>query len=93
MIIDAHNHPNWHGHDASPNLFADLSAGSGLKAIARDRQFGFDFLIEFADRLLFGRDFFDSRLMDHLKDLNLPEDVFARITCRNAQRLLDCYLD
>ena len=76
-----------------PNLFADLSAGSGLKAIARDRQFGYDFLIEFADRLLFGRDFFDSRLMDHLEDLQLPDDVFSRITCRNAQRLLDRYLD
>ncbi|MDA0336021.1 MAG: amidohydrolase family protein, partial [bacterium] len=76
-----------------PNLYADLSAGSGLKAIDRDRQFGHDFLVEFADRLLFGRDYFDSRLMDHLKDLQLPDDVFARITCGNAQRLLDSYLD
>ena len=76
-----------------PNLYADLSAGSGLKAIDRDRQFGHDFLVEFADRLLFGRDYFDSRLMDHLKDLQLPDDVFARITCDNAQRLLDSYLD
>lgn len=76
-----------------PNLYADLSAGSGLRAIARDRDFGRDFLIEFSARLLFGRDYFDSRLMDHLTQLQLPEDVFARITCKNASRLLDSYLD
>jgi hypothetical protein len=31
--------------------------------------------------------------MDHLLDLELPEDVFGRITCHNASRLLDTYLD
>lgn len=76
-----------------PNLYADLSAGSGLRAIARDRDYGRSFLIEFSDRLLFGRDFFDTRLMDHLVSLALPEDIFARLTCENAQRLLDRYLD
>ena len=35
-----------------PNLYADLSAGSGLKAIDRGREFGRQFLVEFSDRLL-----------------------------------------
>jgi hypothetical protein len=35
-----------------PNLYADLSAGSGLKAIDRDREFGRQFLVECSDRLL-----------------------------------------
>ena len=52
-----------------PNLYADLSAGSGLRALQRDRAFGREFLIEFQDKLLFGRDYFDTRLMDHLADL------------------------
>ena len=75
------------------NLYADLSAGSGLTAISRDRQFGRQFLIDFKDKLLFGRDYFDTRLMDYLQELNLPQDVFEQITYKNAQRLLTTYLD
>ena len=41
------------------------------------------------DRLLFGRDYFDTRLMDYLLSLDLPPDAFAKITYQNAQRLLD----
>jgi len=75
------------------NLYADLSAGSGLKALQRDRNFGRDFLIEFQDKLLFGRDYFDTRLMDFLLELELPQQVFAKIASQNAQRLLASYLD
>ena len=74
------------------NLWADLSAGSGLKAISREREFGRAFLIEFQDKLLFGRDYFDTRLMDYLLELELPPDAFEKITYKNAQRLLDSYL-
>ena len=70
------------------NLYADLSAGSGLTAISRDPDFGKAFLIEFQDRLLFGRDYFDTRLMDFLQEVDLPEDVFDKITYKNAQKLL-----
>ena len=49
------------------NLYADLSAGSGLTAISRDEAYGRQFLIEFQDCLLFGRDYFDTRLMDYLQ--------------------------
>jgi len=70
------------------NLYADLSAGSALTAISRDRAFGRAFLIEFQDKLLFARDYFDTRLMDYLLELDLPEDAFDKITYQNAQRLL-----
>ncbi|MFT5368702.1 MAG: putative TIM-barrel fold metal-dependent hydrolase [Candidatus Latescibacterota bacterium] len=70
------------------NLYADLSAGSALTAISRDETFGRAFLIEFQDKLLFGRDYFDTRLMDYLQGLNLPEEAFDKITYQNAQKLL-----
>ena len=70
------------------NLYADLSAGSGLTAISRDEAFGRQFLIDFQDSLLFGRDYFDTRLMDYLQRLNLPKEAFDKITYQNAQKLL-----
>ena len=75
------------------NLYADLSAGSALNAISRDPQFGERFLIEFQDKLLFGRDYFDTRLIDFLNQLNLPGEAFDKIAYQNAQRLLSTYLD
>ncbi|MDP6359903.1 MAG: amidohydrolase family protein [Planctomycetota bacterium] len=70
------------------NLYADLSAGSGLKALMRNKEYGRKFLIQFQDRLLFGRDCFDSRLMDFLLKAKLPQKAFDKITHQNAQRLL-----
>ena len=40
----------------SPNLHADLSAGSGLNALTRDRAFALEFVERFQDKLLFGTD-------------------------------------
>ena len=76
-----------------PNLYADLSAGSALNALARDRAFSAAFLVEFQDKLLFGRDYFDTRLMDFLLEMDLPAAVFEKISWRNAQGLLENYLD
>lgn len=39
-----------------PNLLGDLSARSGLNALTRDPEFGFGFIEEFQDRLLFATD-------------------------------------
>ena len=39
-----------------PNLWADISAGSGLNALTRDPAFGLEFLDRFQDRLMFGTD-------------------------------------
>jgi predicted TIM-barrel fold metal-dependent hydrolase len=71
-----------------PNLYADLSAGSALTALSRDRAFTVDFLLEFQDRLLFGRDYFDSRMADFLNSLALAEDVLGKIYAGNALRLV-----
>ena len=72
---------------AHPNLYADLSAGSGLNALKRDPVFAHDFLIEFQDRLLYGRDDFNNNLQEFLATLNLPGEVWAKITWQNAERL------
>ncbi len=75
-----------------PNLYADLSAGSGLRALQRDFEFSRKFLTEFQDRLLFGRDYFDTKLMDFLIELSLDPEAFKKITFKNAERLLSSYL-
>ncbi|MEM7536425.1 MAG: amidohydrolase family protein [Chloroflexota bacterium] len=70
-----------------PNLYADLSAGSALRALSRDREFSKDFLIEFQDRLLYGRDCFDNRCQELLNGLDLSETVLQKIYADNALRL------
>lgn len=39
-----------------PNLYCDLSAGSGYGAMSRDPEFAYRFIEEFSDRLMFGTD-------------------------------------
>jgi predicted TIM-barrel fold metal-dependent hydrolase len=75
------------------NLFADLSAGSGANAISRDLEFGREFLIRRADRILFGTDFLAPKqdvpqfeLFE--KQLDLPADVQAKVFRDNARKLL-----
>jgi len=59
-----------------------------LNAITRDPAFGRQFLIDFADRVLYGADFFDTKMLDHLKTLDLPKAVAGRILSGNAKRLV-----
>ena len=70
------------------NLWADLSAGSGLNALQRMADGGRDFLIEYQDRLLFGRDAPGNALQVHIDGLDLPRDVGEKIYCENALRLI-----
>ena len=70
------------------NLWADLSAGSALNALKRDPGTGTKFLIEFQDKLLWGRDYFDTALMDFFQGLSLPSDAYDKITYLNALRIL-----
>ena len=70
------------------NLWADLSAGSGLNAMQRMEDGGKAFMVRYADRLLFGRDAPGKALQEHLEELDLPEDVADRIYCQNALRLV-----
>ncbi|HDS73932.1 MAG TPA: hypothetical protein ENN56_00175 [Firmicutes bacterium] len=73
--------------DEYPNLWADLSAGSALTAISRDRDWGRQFLIDYQERILFARDYFDGRLMEYLNSLELPENVLTAILSGNAMKL------
>lgn len=70
------------------NLYADLSAGSGLGALKRDPGHAREFLVRFADRLLFGRDYYGGELQAFLKMLNLPGDVAEKICHGNARKLV-----
>lgn len=70
------------------NIYADLSAGSGYNGLTRDREFGRKFLIDFADKLLYGVDNYDNWLLTLLRELKLPDDVFAKITSLNARKLM-----
>jgi predicted TIM-barrel fold metal-dependent hydrolase len=74
--------------DRYPNLWADLSARSGLNALQRDTVFAKEFLARYADRLLFGRDDQGNRLQTYLLSLHLSEDVLNRILAGNALRLV-----
>jgi len=78
--------------DMYPNLYGDLSAGSGANAIQRDEKSGREFLLRRADRLMFGTDFLapDQEVpqFELFDELDLPEEVQAAIFRDNARRLL-----
>ncbi len=71
-----------------PNLYADLSAGSALRALKSDPTVARELLIRFADRILFGRDYYGRDLLDFLRSLDLPPAVWRQIGRENAERLL-----
>ena len=75
-----------------PNLYGDLSAGSGYFALARDPAYAAKFLTEFQDRIMFGIDICDpggyvSPLPGFLKDLRrsgaISETVFRKVAREN----------
>ena len=78
----------WAGMDRHPNLYADLSAGSAFTALSRDPAKGREFLLRYADRCLFGRDYFDDRLHRFIRSCRLPTPVYRQIMSGNALRLV-----
>jgi predicted TIM-barrel fold metal-dependent hydrolase len=70
------------------NLHADLSAGSALTALKRDPEVAKGFMIEFQDKVLWARDYFDWVLMEFFETLDLPKDVYDKITYKNALKML-----
>ena len=78
--------------DTYPNLYGDLSAGSGNNAITRDMKWGREFLVRRADRLLFGTDYLgvgqNVPQLDSLEKFDLPEDVLKKICRTNAEKIL-----
>ncbi|MDD5598002.1 MAG: amidohydrolase family protein [Victivallaceae bacterium] len=80
-----------------PNLYGDLSAGSGCNALKRDRAYAVKFMNEFQDRLMFGTDICapdtPTPLVDFMLDLrdsgDISKTVFNKIARENAVRLLE----
>lgn len=71
-----------------PNLWADLSARSGLGAMQRDQAHGRRFIEAYQDRLLFGRDAPGDALRTWLLGLDLEEAVLRKLFHKNAERLV-----
>lgn len=79
-----------------PNLYGDLSAGSGFNAISRDPEFGDKFLEDYQDRLLFGTDLtaVDQKpeqpayFREILEKGRISREAFEKITWKNANRIL-----
>jgi predicted TIM-barrel fold metal-dependent hydrolase len=77
----------WQLFEEYPNLYGDLSAGSGLSALKRDPKHAKKFIAAFADRLLFARDYYGGDLYDFLETLALPTAVRDKIYSQNALKL------
>ncbi len=75
-----------------PNLYGDLSGGSGLNALTRDPEFGLDFLERHQDKLLFGTDILAPGqrpgIVEFMRTCAISEEARAKICYRTAQWLL-----
>ena len=81
-----------------PNLYCDLSAGSGANALMRDREHAARFIEEFSDRLLYGCDIcmpqqgfpfaFDEFLTDMRCHGEISEANYRKLVRENACRIL-----
>lgn len=75
-----------------PNIYADLSAGSGNNAIARDKTFGREFLVRRADRVMFGTDYLATNQnvpqFDLFESLDLDDETKHKIFRSNAEKLI-----
>lgn len=71
-----------------PNLYADLSAASALRALMRDPVHAVTLLETFADRLLFARDYYGGELHAYLSTLGLSRGAVEKIYHENAERLV-----
>ena len=83
-----------------PNLYGDLSAGSGLNALQRDPQHAYEFIDEFQDRLLLGLDYCSVKNdMQHIEWLteirdqhHITPQAYDKIMYHNISRLLNLNL-
>ena len=80
-----------------PNLYCDLSAGSGNNALARDLDFAGRFLTEFQDRIMFGLDIcaprgfvspLDRTLKELLRSRRISPAVYRKVARENQIREL-----
>ena len=78
-----------------PNLYGDLSANSGSRAIMRDEAFGLSFLERYADRLFFATDMVNKDMVfplgawldEKLAEGKLSQETYNKICFENAQRI------
>ena len=78
-----------------PNLYGDLSANSGSRAIMRDPEFGLAFLEKYADRLFFATDMVSKDMVfplgawldEMLAAGKLREETYEKIVRGNARRI------
>ena len=78
-----------------PNLYGDLSANSGSRAIMRDPEFGLAFLEAYADRLFFATDMVNKDMVfplgawldEMLAAGMLREETYEKIVRGNARRI------
>lgn len=78
-----------------PNLYGDLSANSGSRAIMRDPEFGLNFLETYADRLFFATDMVNADMvfplgswLDEMVETGkLSRNTYNKICFDNAQRI------
>ncbi|WP_018616960.1 amidohydrolase family protein [Segetibacter koreensis] len=80
-----------------PNMFGDLSAGSGLNALTRDEAFTRDYLNRHQNKLLFGSDCADmagkgkdcdgSQIIEAVRRLAPTKEVERKLLYENAKKL------
>ena len=81
------------------NVYADISAFSGLNALSRDKNFSRKFLENFQNQILYGTDFPclasdgsqfgpNKKHLNLLKNLGLSKTVFEKIVFKNAEKIL-----
>lgn len=71
-----------------PNLYCDISAGSGCKALSRDKDYTYYLMNKFPDRFLYARDYFDNIHQELIESLGLRDDIKELIYHGNAERLI-----
>lgn len=80
-----------------PNMFGDLSAGSGLNALTRDEAFARDFVARHRDKLIFGSDCSDrdgkgtsclgAQIIEAVRRLSASKAVERKLLHGNAVRV------
>ncbi len=75
--------------DRYDNLYCDISAGSGCRALRRDPEYTRRLLLKHPDRFVYARDYFDNIHQELLDSLDLPADVSELIYHSNAERLTE----
>lgn len=70
------------------NLYCDISANSGLRALSRDREYTRAFLERFSERVLYGRDYYYNKHQELLNSLELSNAALDNIYYKNALKLI-----